>query len=69
MSFIPSQSRFNVGDRVRLNGKLSVFAGEYTAGHEFTVINVGGQRGIDLQGDDGRRVLECGMVHHLFEKV
>lgn len=68
MAFIHISDGFNLNDRIRLTEPLTMFNGTYTVGHEFTVVGFG-VRGIDIEDDEGRRVIECMFVQHTFEKI
>jgi hypothetical protein len=68
MAFISKDSELRVGDRIELSEPLEMFYGTFTVGHRFTVFGYG-QRGADIVDDEGRRVLECGLIQHTFKKI
>jgi len=66
--FIPSKEIVNIGDRVRLKSDQDTLEGVFTKGHEFRVIGFT-ERGMDLEDDDGHKMLECGLIHDQIEKI
>lgn len=66
--FIPNESKIKVGDQIKLTQPLETFAGTFTTGHLFKVVSEG-ERGLDLEDFDGRKVGECGLIQHTFRKV
>jgi hypothetical protein len=64
--FIPNSP---IGKTVVLKKNYETFGGVFTKGHKFKIID-DGIRGYDLQDDDGRRLLETGlMFNEYFEFV
>ena len=57
MAFIPNPNIIKQGDRVVSVEEISIFAGTFTIGHEFTVTAIG-ERGYDLIDDEGFCVIE-----------
>lgn len=59
--FIPKE-RIRVGSKVELDEDVKVLAGTFTKGHRFTVIGEG-ERGFDLEDEDGNKLLETRFVN------
>lgn len=60
--------RIQIGSRVRLTKPVVMFDATYTVGHEFKVIDLG-ERGWDLEDDDGNKILETRLIGDSFELV
>jgi len=57
-----------IGVRVRLTEDVEMFNCTYTKGHEFNVI-AEGERGFDLQDDEGNKILETRLMSHKLEAI
>lgn len=69
MAFLPTNKGLKKGDRIELTRPLETFSGTFTVGHQFTVTEDTGFRGVDITDDEGRFVGECGLVQHTFKKL
>lgn len=69
MAFIPNNKGLRKGDRIELTEPLTIMAGTFTVGHQFTITDDSGLRGVDMVDDEGNRVGECGLVQHTFKKI
>ena len=58
-----------VGSRVRLTEEIVMWGKLYDAGHEFIIYDEDYIRGFSLVDDDGNKVDECRMIHHLLEEI
>lgn len=68
MAFIPNTDILRVGDRISLSRPIDLPHGTFTVGHKFRVYNIG-PRGVDIEDEDGRVVVECGHIQHTFVKL
>lgn len=57
-----------IGSRIRLKNDLVMYHKTYKKGHEFNIIDQS-EHGFDLEDDNGNKVLEIGLVQHLFELI
>lgn len=58
-----------IGDRVFLLELVEMSNITYPKGHEFTIIGDDDIRGFNLEDDEGHRLDETRMIHHLLELV
>ena len=62
------KDQIKIGSRICLNEELDMGYCVYTKGHEFNVISEG-ERGFNLEDDDGNKVAETRMVLYKFNLV
>ena len=65
---IEYRNRIKVGSRIRITEDVEMPALTYKAGHEF-VVTGWGERGLDLEDDDGNKLCETRFIHKFFELV
>ena len=62
------KKHMTIGSRIRLKEDLDMGYCIYAKGHEFKITGES-QRGFNLEDDEGNRVTETGLVHHILELI
>ena len=61
MGFIKRKSNYEIGDKTVTTHIIGNFSGQFEVGTEVTVVGIG-ERGYDIQDEEGNKVIECGWV-------